>query len=128
MKNKHVGLFLVITFALTISFSADGQIKKAYRGNWVFYVPYAEPGYTSGYMELKKDSIITFFVDNELRYPSIGLKVENDSVIWRINVDGVKVTCLLLIENKKLINGRTYWYSGNSSLILTKKKFEIPKI
>lgn len=121
MKSKNFRLFLVISVLLIGSLSANGQIKKAYIGNWSFNAPTGEGGFSNGIMDFKKDSIIITFTGDTFKYPSNWVKVKKDSVIFEVNIHGEGILCSLKIENRKNIKGNAVWSFGETIVILKKE-------
>lgn len=103
------------------SLSADAQIKTTYHGKWSFSAPTAPEGYTYGIIEIKKDSVNTFFSGMNYKVPSIWIKVKNDSITYKSLVDDAEVLFSLKIENQTSIKGDAVWFDGQTQMILKKK-------
>ena len=103
------------------SLSIYGQIKKSFRGNWSFEAPTANPGFTDGIIDFKKDSVFTIFTNMSYKFPCTWIKVKKDSIIFVSNSNGYDVLSSLKIENKTSISGICVWRSGESRLILKKE-------
>jgi len=121
MKSKIIRLFLVMSVLLIASLSVNGQIRKAYTGNWSFDAPTGEGGFYNGIMDFKKDSILITFTGDNYKYPSTWVKAKRDSVIFEINIQGEDVLCSLKIENRKNMKGNAVWGFGETVLILKKE-------
>ena len=121
MKNKMLLLLLVMPLLLFGSLSAKAQIKTTYFGSWSFSAPTAPEGYTYGTIEIKKDSITTFFTGLNYKVPSIWVKVKNDSITYKSLVDDAEVLFSLKIENQTSIKGDAVWADGQTQMILKKK-------
>jgi hypothetical protein len=122
MKRKIVQLLLIVSVSLIVSLSTTAQVKVAYLGNWSFVAPTAPEGYTYGIIEIKKDSINTSFTESKYRFPSIWIKVKNDSITYKAIVDGTDVLFSFKIENETNIKGNAVWDDGETQMILKKKK------
>lgn len=122
MKNKILQLFLIISVFLIGSLSINAQIKPAYFGNWSFDAPSAPDGYTYGIIEIKKDSINTFFTQLNYKVPSTWIKAKNDSISYKADVGDADVLFSLKIENETNIKGNAVWSDGETQMILKKKK------
>ena len=122
MKSKILQLFLIMSVFLIGSLSTNAQIKTAYLGNWSFNAPSAPEGYTYGIVEIKKDSVNTFFMESKFKFPSFWIKVKNDSITYKVMVDGTDVLFSLKIENEANIKGNAVWSDGETQMILKKKK------
>ena len=103
------------------SLSAKAQIKTTYLGSWSFSAPTAPEGYTYGTIEIKKDSVTTFFTGLNYKVPSIWVKVKNDSITYKSLVDDAEVLFSLKIENPTSIMGDAVWFDGQTQMILKKK-------
>jgi len=121
MKNKVLLLLLIMPLLLFGSLSAKAQIKTTYLGSWSFSAPTAPEGYTYGTIEIKKDSVTTFFTGLNYKVPSIWVKVKNDSVTYKSLVDDAEVLFSLKIENQTSIKGDAVWSDGQTQMILKKK-------
>ncbi len=121
MKNKVLLLLLIMPLLLFGSLPAKAQIKTTYLGNWSFSAPTAPEGYTYGTIEIKKDSVTTFFTGLNYKVPSIWVKVKNDSITYKSLVDDAEVLFSLKIENQTSIKGDAVWADGQTQMILKKK-------
>ena len=121
MKSKLLQLFLIIAIFLIGSLSIKAQTNNDVLGNWNFKAPYGGSGYTSGILEIKKDSVIMTFTGMGYKYPSSSFKSEDGTLTYNIYVEGTEVFCTLKIENETKITGNAIWDSGETPLILTKK-------
>jgi hypothetical protein len=121
MKRKILQLLLIISISLIGSLSTTAQVEVAYLGNWSFVAPTAPDGYTFGIIEIKKDSINTYFTELKYKIPSIWIKVKNDSITYKAIVDDTDVLFSLKIENETNIKGNAIWDDGETQMILKKK-------
>ena len=121
MKNKVLLLLLIMPLLLFGSHSAKAQTKTTYLGSWSFSAPEAPEGYTYGTIEIKKDSVTTFFTGLNYKVPSIWVKVKNDSITYKSLVDDSEVLFSLKIENQTSIKGDAVWAGGQTQMILKKK-------
>jgi hypothetical protein len=121
MKNKVLLLLLTMPLLLFGSLSAKAQIKTTYLGSWSFSAPTAPEGYTYGIIEIKKDSVTTFFTGLNYKVPSIWIKFKNDSITYKSLVDDAEVLFSLKIENQTSIKGDAVWDDGQTQMILKKK-------
>lgn len=121
MKSKILKLLLIISVCLIGSLSTNAQVKVTYNGNWSFVAPTAPDGYTYGIIEIKKDSVITFFSELKYNVPSIWIKVKNDSIIYKGMVDNTVVLFSLKIVDETNIKGNAVWEDGETQMILKKK-------
>ena len=120
--NNKVTIFSLIMFLLLFgSLSAEAQIKLTYLGNWSFSAPTAPEGYTFGIIEIRKDSVTTFFTELNYKVPSLWVKAENDSITYKAFVDDTDVLFSLRIENQTSIKGNAVWADGQTQMILKKK-------
>jgi len=114
-------LLLIMSLLLFGSLSAKAQIKSTYLGSWSFSAPTAPEGYTYGIIEIKKDSVTTFFTGLNYKVPSIWIKFKNDSITYKSLVDDAEVLFSLKIENQTSIKGDAVWDDGQTQMILKKK-------
>jgi hypothetical protein len=121
MKSKILQLFIIATIFLTGSLSAKAQIKKFCIGKWDFECPSAPEGFNSGIIDIHKDSVFTTFVSATYKFPSIWVKVNNDSLNYKVDINGEEVLYSLKVENKDTLNGKAVTNYGESPLTLTKK-------
>jgi len=121
MKNKVLQLSVIMLLLFLGSLSAKAQIKTTYLGSWSFSAPTAPEGYTYGTIEIKKDSVTTFFTGLNYKVPSIWVKVKNDSITYKSLVDDAEVLFSLKIENPTSIKGDAVWFDGQTQMILKKK-------
>jgi hypothetical protein len=119
MKSKILQLLLIISVSLIGSLSTNAQVKVAYLGNWSFVAPTAPDSYTYGIIEIKKDSINTSFTESKYKFPSIWIKVKNDSITYKTFIDGTDVLFSLKVETS--IKGNAVWIDGETQMILKKK-------
>jgi len=120
--NNKVTIFSLIMFLLLFgSLSAEAQIKPTYLGNWSFSAPTAPEGYTFGIIEIRKDSVTTFFTELNYKVPSLWVKAKNDSITYKAFVDDTDVLFSLKIENQTSIKGNAVWADGQTQMILKKK-------
>lgn len=122
MNKKLFQLILLVPIFLFGSLSSQAQVKKAPVGSWSFEAPDAPDGYTSGILDLKKDSAIMTFTNGNVRYLSNWIKVRNDSIIYQSNIDGTIVLCSLKIIDNQKIAGKAVWDEGETLMNLTKKE------
>ncbi len=121
MKIKILRLVLIIVVFLIGSLSTKAQVKDVFIGTWSFDAPSAPGGYTSGTIEIKKDSVITTFTGMSFKYPSTWLKVKNDSLTYKANIDGEDVLFSLKTDKKIKITGNAVWSSGETLINADKK-------
>ena len=121
MKNKVLMLSFIMLLLHLGSLSAEAQIKPTYLGNWSFSAPTAPEGYTYGIIEIRKDSVTTFFTELNYKVPSLWVKAKNDSITYKAFVDDTDVLFSLKIENQTSIKGDAVWSDGQTQMILKKK-------
>ena len=121
MKIKVLRLAVIMAVLLIGSHSLKAQVKNVFTGNWSFDAPSAPGGYTKGFMEVKKDSVLTSFPDMSFKYPSMWVKVKNDSLIYEVNIDGEEVLFSLKTDDKTKITGNAVWSSGETIIYASKK-------
>jgi hypothetical protein len=111
-----------MSFLVLVSLSTNAQVKATCLGSWSFDAPTAPDGYTYGVIEIKKDSLITSFTESKYKFPSVWVKVKNDSIFYKSVIDGTDVLFSLKIENETSIKGNAVWSDGETLMILKKKK------
>jgi hypothetical protein len=122
MNSKIFQIIFLMSVFLIKTSSSDAQVKKNVTGSWTFEIPYAPEGYTSGVMDVKKDSVLTTFTNQNYKIPSDWIRVNSDSLIFRFNVEGVYALFSLKILDNKNIAGKVVWDSGESQISLKKKE------
>jgi len=121
MKIKVLRLVVIMACLLIGSFSISAQVKVVSHGIWSFNAPTAPDGYTYGIIEIKKDSVNTSFTESKYKFPSIWIKVKNDSIIYNAIIDDTDVLFSLKVENETSIKGNAVWDDGETQMILKKK-------
>ena len=104
---------------LMTSQSLMAQKKKDFYGNWNFEAPTVPPGFESGSMIIKKDSVFTKYQSDPNIYPSSYMRIKSDTLTFVLN-PGAIVTCKLTIKNKAKLIGTAVWDGGETVLNLTK--------
>jgi len=100
----------------------NAQNNEKFLGTWDFDTETGEIGYESGIMEITKESVKTTFTDISYEYPSTSFSIEGDTLKFNMNVDGTPVECWLVVKDASKLTGYATWESGETMLILTRKK------
>ncbi|MDP4223766.1 MAG: hypothetical protein Q8868_10675 [Bacteroidota bacterium] len=121
MKGKAAHLIIIVSILFIGSLQANSQVKKTCLGRWDFEAPSAPQGYNFGVIEIKNDSINTIFSGTTYKFPSVWVRITNDSVTYKTVIDGTDVLFSLKVENASNIGGNAVWSDGETRMILKKK-------
>ena len=110
----------ILTLSVVFCCSINAQSISDFIGSWDFNAPTADYGYEKGIMEIKKESVVTTFTGNSLKYPSDWVKYESDTFKFNMDVDGTYVKCFLKVEDASNLKGYAEWDMGETTLILTR--------
>lgn len=121
MKLKALQFILLASFVFSFSKSSLAQINKSITGIWDFQCPFAPEGFNTGTIDIRKDSVFTTFISSTYKFPSQWVKIEFDSLLYNVDINGEEVLYSLKVENKDTLNGKASTSYGVSSLILTRK-------
>ncbi len=124
MKTKIL-TFLVISFLSVLAVSGQNSTKKINPvGSWKFEAPYAPEGYTTGTIVIgfseKKHTATIAFSGLEEKLSGGNVKVENDSLIFSVFVEGNDVVVSLKFEDSTKMSGKAVYSGGELPLTLTK--------
>ncbi len=124
MKKGFLSLVMFFTLCF-ISFAQDGASqKKDPVGKWKFEAPAAPEGYTSGTMIFgfaeNKYSAGIMFTNFEFKFPGEDVKVEGDSVSFKVTLEGQQIEVFLKMEDLSKMSGKAVYTEGSIPLILTK--------
>ena len=125
MKKIILNLIIIVTLSFAISWKLDAQINEAFIGNWSFECLLVPAGFNEGLIEIRKDSVFAQYSGRDYRFSSIHVKMENDTLIFNIDVNGETVVCRLLAVEENKLTGIAGTIEDESTLILTKKD-EVP--
>jgi len=122
--QKVILFILFIVFSLPVVTAQNNQVKKDPVGKWKFEAPYAPEGYTSGTIEVgladKKYSAAMYFTPIDTKYSGEMVKIENDTLIFNVLVEGNDVVVTLKFEDLTKMSGRAVYSGGEVPLTLTK--------
>jgi hypothetical protein len=122
MKKLILNLIIIITISFAISSKLNAQINKTFIGKWSFECLLAPAGFNEGIIEIKTDSVFTQYAGRDCRFSSVWVKMKNDTLIFKVDINGERVVCRLLpVEGNKLA-GIADTMEDESPLILTKKE------
>jgi hypothetical protein len=102
--------------------SNQNEKMKQFIGSWKFEALNAPVGFNSGTVEIHKDSLFVIYDGNPTKYPSIWIKVKNDSLLFQFYNGIVDVLCRLKKENEDKIIGITSWIGSDSPVIYIRRK------
>jgi hypothetical protein len=121
MRKISIQAILFTAILIFGSSEANAQVKREFIGKWTFETPSAPDGYTMGFIDIKKDSVIMEFTGNSTDYPSNWVKFRNDSLIYESDINGTTVRASLKIVDGKTISGEAVWSDGQTAMTLKKK-------
>jgi hypothetical protein len=121
MKNIVLNLLFIVTLSLAISWKLDAQINETFIGKWSFESLLAPAGFNEGLIEIRMDSVFTQYSGRDYRFSSDRVKMENDSLIFRVDIDGEMVLCRLFAVEENKLTGTAVTMEDKSALILTRK-------
>jgi hypothetical protein len=122
MKRIVLNLIIIVTVSFTISWRLDAQINETFIGKWSFECLLAPAGFNEGLIEIQMDSVFTQYSDRDYRYSSRWVKMENDTLIFNVDINGEMVVCRLLAVEENKLTGTAGNMEDESPLILTKKE------
>jgi hypothetical protein len=122
MKRIVLNLIIIVTVSFTISWRLDAQINETFIGKWSFECLLAPAGFNEGLIEIQMDSVFTQYSDRDYRYSSSWVKMENDTLIFNVDINGEMVVCRLLAVEENKLTGTAGNMEDESPLILTKKE------
>jgi len=126
--RKIILLFMLLLSGTSIISAQTQEGTNSPVGKWKFEAPYAPEGYTSGIIEFSlaedKYSTSISFTGSGYTIPGDNIKVEKDSVIFSVYVEGNEVTINLKADSSIKMTGKAVYFEGEIPLTLAK---EIPK-
>lgn len=122
MKRKSTQVILLLLTVIIISPAAKAQSINEFKGEWDFKAPTAGYGYDAGVMAIEEQSVVTTFTGNSYEYPSDMVNYESDTLKFNFDVDGEYCECYLILEDDSHQKGYCKWPSGDTEVILTRKK------
>jgi hypothetical protein len=122
MKRLVLNLIIIVTISFTFSWKVDAQIKETFLGKWHFECLLIPAGFNEGLIEIKMDSVFTQYSGRDYRFSSICVKMENDTLIFNVDINGEIVVCRLLAVSENKLKGIAGTIEDESPLILTKKE------
>ncbi len=122
MKRIVLNLIIIVTISFALSWKVDAQINETFIGNWSFECLLAPAGFNEGLIEIKIDSVFTRYPGSDYRFSSIWVKMENDTLIFNVDINGEMVVCRLLAVEENKLTGTAGTMEDESALILTKKE------
>jgi hypothetical protein len=122
MKRIVLNLIFIVTVTFAVSVKMEAQINETFIGKWSFACLLAPAGFNEGIIEIQLDSVFTQYSGRDYRFSSIGVKMENDTLIFNVDIDGEMVECRLLAVGENKLTGMACTIEDASPLILTKKE------
>ena len=121
MKKIVLNLIIIVTVSFVISYRMDAQINETFIGNWNFECLLAPAGFNEGLIEIQTDSVFAMSSDMKYRVSSNWVKMKNDTLIFKVDINGEMVLCRLLAVGDNKLTGTAGSMEDESPLILTKK-------
>lgn len=125
MKRIVFKLIIIFTVLFTISWKLDAQINETFIGKWRFECLLAPAGFNEGIIEIEKDSVFAQYAGRDYRFSSVWVKMKNDTLIFKVDINGERVVCRLQAVEENKLAGIADTMEDESPLILTKKE-DIP--
>ena len=122
MKRIVLNLIIIVTVLFAISWKLDAQINETFVGKWSFECLLAPAGFNEGTIEIQLDSVFTQYSGRDYRFSSSWVKMENDTLIFNVDINGEMVVCRLLAVEENKLKGIAGTMEDESPLILTKKE------
>ena len=122
MKRIVLNLIIIVTVSFAISLKLDAQINEIFIGKWSFECLLAPAGFNEGIIEIQMDSVFTQYSGRDYRFSSSWVKMENDTLIFNVDINGEMVVCRLLAVEENKLKGIAGTMEDESPLILTKKE------
>lgn len=127
--KKTIILLVMSVFSFSL-IDAQSNIKLNPFGTWKFDAPYAPAGYTSGTIIVGKEndtlkaSMCFTGIDNKI--PGQKVVIRNDSIMFRVFVEGTDVNVFLKMEKDTAMSGKAVYNEGEVPLALIKTQ-ALPK-
>jgi hypothetical protein len=102
--------------------SAQAQIPSEYLGKWNWNCPKMDPQFANGYMEVKKDTIITVYNSIDQLFISQNLEMKNDTAFWTIRFFGEDIHGYVIFNDPKNIKGTGTSSAGTYEMFLVKQE------
>jgi|WetSurMetagenome_2_1015567.scaffolds.fasta_scaffold434854_1 hypothetical protein len=122
MKRIFLNLIILVTLSFAISLKLDAQIKEAFIGKWSFECLLVPAGFNEGLIEIRKDSVFVQYSGRDYRFSSNWIRMENDTLTFKIDINGDIVVCRLMAVAENKLKGIAGTIEDESPLILTKKE------
>ncbi|HLO60534.1 MAG TPA: hypothetical protein VK179_17420 [Bacteroidales bacterium] len=103
MKTKAFKLLIAATLLGCFYLTSNAQIPDAYLGKWKWNDPSLGDAAT-GYLELKKDTILVKYDAINEFITAYDLQVKSDSVLFKYSFSGSEVRAILVLDDLKKIN------------------------
>jgi hypothetical protein len=122
MKRIVLNLIIIVTISFAFSWKLNAQVNEKFIGNWSFECLLAPAGFNEGLIEIQMDSVFTRYPGSDYRFSSRWVKMENDTLIFNVDINGEMVVCRLLAVEENKLAGTAGTMEDESPLILTKKE------
>lgn len=117
-------LIIVVGFSTLNGQKAKSKFKP--EGKWQFEAPSAPEGYTFGSMETtfaeNKYSVAMGLPGTEYKLPAEQVKFENDSLTFKLNIEGEEISISLKPEGNDKMTGKAMYSGGEIPLTCNRDK------
>jgi hypothetical protein len=103
MKTKVFKMLMAAGLLFCFYLTSQAQIPDAYLGKWKWNDPSLGDAAT-GYLELKKDTILVKYDAINEFLTAYDLQVKNDSVLFKYSFSGSEIRAILVLDDVKKIN------------------------
>jgi hypothetical protein len=122
MKKIVLNLIIIVTLSFAVSWKLDAQINETFIGKWSFECLLAPAGFNEGLIEIQRDSVFTEYSGRDYWFSSGRVKMEKDTLIFKVDINGESVVCRLFAAEENKLTGTAFTMDDKSALILTKKE------
>lgn len=123
---KIISLFILFfVLGLSLLTAQNSQVKKSPVGTWKFEAPYAPEGFTSGTIVVAQTgqnyTTTLSFTGNENKITGDKVRLEKDSLLFSVYIQGEDVKVIVKIEEEAKMSGKAVYSQGEVPFTISRK-------
>jgi hypothetical protein len=123
---KKISLFILFfVLGLSLLTAQNSQVKKSPVGTWKFEAPYAPEGFTSGTIVVAQTgqnyTTTLSFTGNENKITGDKVRLEKDSLLFSVYIQGEDVKVIVKIEEEAKMSGKAVYSQGEVPFTISRK-------